>query len=38
MIEYTLNRFQEELQKRLLEIERQTPLLEDVRRERRPSV
>jgi site-specific DNA recombinase len=35
MIEYTLARFQEELQKRLAEIQRQTTGLEDVRRERR---
>ena len=35
MIEYTLTRFQEELQKRLVEIQRQTSGLEDIRRERR---
>ena len=34
MIEYTLARFQEELQKRLSEIQRQTTGLQDVRRER----
>jgi site-specific DNA recombinase len=35
MIEYTLIRFQEQLQKRLMEIQRQTTGLEDLRRERR---
>jgi len=35
MIEYMLARFQEELQKRLVEIQRQTTGLGDVRRERR---
>jgi site-specific DNA recombinase len=34
MIEHTLTRFQEELQKRLAEIERQTTGLDEVRRER----
>ena len=35
MIEYTLTRFQEELQKRLAEIQQQTTGLGEVRRERR---
>jgi site-specific DNA recombinase len=35
MIEYTLTRFQEELQKRLAEIQRQTTGLEDIHRKRR---
>ena len=35
MIEHTLIRFQEQLQKRLTEIQRQTTGLEDLRRERR---
>jgi hypothetical protein len=35
MIEYTLTRFQEELQERLAEIQRQTTGLEEIRRERR---
>jgi len=35
MIEYTVTRFQEALQKRLADIQRQTPGMEEVRRERR---
>jgi septal ring factor EnvC (AmiA/AmiB activator) len=37
MIEYTLVRFQEQLQKRLAEIQRQATGLEDLRRQRRQS-